>query len=126
MSDHMNKYADFIAKQQKELRASTVNTINEAKSPQVKNSKAYDQHKKLAEKGEKDLPLKGVSGFHHKDSDMADQGYIIKHASGNVSHTVTDEHDTTEDHFEKASRRDNPHLSDKEHKEVAKAIAKNQ
>lgn len=29
MSDHMNKYAEFISKQQKELRGSTVNTISE-------------------------------------------------------------------------------------------------
>jgi len=116
MTNVVNKYAEFISRQ----------LVKEgvAKSPQDKNATTYARHEKLAKRSP-DLKMKGVDGYFHKDSDMGDQGHIIKHASGNISHTVIDDNDSTEKHYEAASRRDNPHLSDAEHKHVAKAIDAN-
>jgi len=117
MNDRIDAYAKFITNQL--IKEGAVSSSND------KNATQYERHKKLAMRSP-DLKMAGVDGYFHKDNNMGDQGFIIKHGSGNVSHTVIDDGDNNEKHYEMASRRDNPHLSDSEHKEVAKAIAANE
>jgi len=116
MTNSPNKYAEFISNQ----------LIKEgvATSPQNRNATLLKRHADLSKRSP-DLKMDGVDGYFHKDNNMSDQSFIIKHPSGNISHTVIDEKDSTEKDYEAASRRDNPHLNDDEHKQVAKAIDKN-
>lgn len=113
-------YASFIAEQSKK------GLISE--SAEVKAAKAYASHEKLSKKGYSGLPLSHGDGFYHKNSEGPDQTYIIKHASG--KHSLTDIDHMSDEHqdkagYEKQSRKQNPHLSDAEHKEVANLIHKN-
>lgn len=95
-------------------------------STEASAAKAYASHEKMSKKGYDDLKLDGADGFHHKNSDGMDRTYILKHKSGKHSMT-TIAHDSADGKkdYEAASREQNPHLSDDEHKEVAAAIHKN-
>jgi len=124
MTDN-NKLVDFYAKMISEQIRKENGGYSLSES-EAKAAKAYASHAKLVTKGYDDLKLDHGDGFFHKDNDMADRTYIIKHASG--KHSMTDiDHNRQSDKaaYEAQSRMQNSHLTDAEHKEVADIIHKN-
>ena len=77
MSDFVNKYADFISKQQKELKGSTVNTIGQLSEAAKKPSFENDSFKVTGRSGDREHIVTVLNKKTGKKDSYGFQGYTI-------------------------------------------------